>query len=87
MTTCELVKGDMFLCTMNDMEGISRLMTINVFKKKIELIIDWEENVYSYDLKRIPATGDDPYFILHQGNGLYLIDPINKKFYSLRDDD
>ena len=87
VTNAEIVKGDMLLCTMNDTEEISKLMTIDVCEKKTELVIDWEETVYSYDLKKIPGTGEDPYFILHQGNGLYLIDPINKKNYNLRYDD
>merc|ERR1739848_810562 len=50
------------------------------------MIIDQKENLYSFDLQKVPGTGDDAYFILHQGNGLSLIDPMNKKSYSLRFD-
>ena len=62
-------------------------MTVNVEEETCDLVLDQKENVYAFDLEKIPVTGEDVFFILHLGTGLYLIDPINKKSYNLRFDD
>lgn len=61
-------------------------MTVDIDEETTELIIDQEKNCYSFDLQKIPGTGDDSFFILHQESGLYLIDYVNKKSYNLRID-
>ena len=43
--------------------------------------------MFAFDLKKVPGTGDNAYFILHTQKGLSLIDPDNKKSYELRYDD
>ena len=87
VTNASIVKDDLLLCTLNDQTGVSKLMTVDVDEEKVEMIIDQKESLYSFDLQKVPGTGEDIYFILHQGNGLYLIDPLNKKSYNLRYDD
>ena len=87
VTNTAIIKDDLILCTVNDAEGISKLMTVDVDEETTELIIDQKESVYAYDLEKVPGTGDDAYFIMHTGKGLSLIDPANKKSYDLRFDD
>ena len=63
-------------------------MTVDVDKQKKErLIINWFDKHFTFDLQKIPGTGEDVYFILHYDTGLYLIDPLNHKSYSLRNDE
>ena len=87
VTNACIIKEDLLLCTLNDPEGISKIMTVDVDEETTELIIEKKENVYAFDLEKIPGTGEDVFFIMHSGQGLYLIDPINKKSYNLRYDD
>ena len=65
VTNAAIIKDNLLLCTMNDQEGISKLMTVDVDEEVTELIIDQKENFYSFDLQKVPGTGDDAYFILH----------------------
>ena len=83
VTNAEIIKDDLLICTINDQDGISQLMTVNVDEDKTELIIDQKENKCAFDLTKIPGTGEDAYFIMHTGTGLFLIDPLNHKSYTL----
>lgn len=40
VTNAEIIKEDLLLCTLNDQEEISKLMTVDVDKEATELIID-----------------------------------------------
>ena len=87
MTNAQIIKDDLLLCSINDQDGISKLMTVDVDEEKEELLIDAKEPKCAFDLQKIPGTGEDAYFVLHLANGLFLIDPLNKKSYTLRYDD
>ena len=85
-----LIKDGYLLCALNDEDGISKLMTVDLDADKdhkTELVLDQNEEFNSFDLDKVPGTGDDAYFILHQAQGLYLIDAINKMSYVLSYDD
>lgn len=71
------------LCTMNNEAGSSIIATVNVEDGTTEVIKDQKEKIFSYDLERVPGC-EEAYFILHQGGGLYLIDPSTKTMYNLR---
>ena len=87
VTNACLIKGDKFLCTLNDQEAGYKLVTVDVEEETTDVLIEKAELQFSFDLEKIPGTGEDVYFILHQGDGLYLIDPLTKKSYQLRQDD
>ena len=86
ITNAEVIQGDLVLCTLNDEEGISKIMTVDLENEMSELVLDHGKELYAFDLERIPGGGEDYFFILHLSNGLELIDPINKKSYNLRMD-
>ena len=84
VTNCEVIEGDLMLCTLNDEDGISKLMTVNVETEEVDLVLEQGKDLFAFDLEKVPCSGEDHFFILHQNTGLDLIDPINKKSYNLR---
>ena len=86
ITNAEIIQGDLILCTLNDEDGISKIMTVNVEDETCDLVIDHGKELYAFDLEKVPGGEEDYFFILHLSSGLDLIDPINKKSYNLRMD-
>ena len=65
VTNAQIIKADLLLCTINDKNGISKLVMIDIEANKSKLVIDQKEKYYSFDLEKIPGTGEDAFFILH----------------------
>lgn len=86
VTNCEVIVGDLLLCALNDEDGISKIMTLNVEDESVDIVIDHGKEVYAFDLERVPGGGENVFFILHLNTGLELIDPMSKKSYNLRMD-
>ena len=84
MTNVELVAGDLIFVALNCEEGISKLFTVDTATEETGLVIDEDDYSSSFDMDRVPsAEGTGNYFILHQGNGLHLVDPQHKRMYTL----
>merc|ERR1712029_71467 len=88
VSNIEQLQEDIMFCTLNenDKDHTSKLMTVNIETGETDIVRDQKEELYSFDLERVPGTDDHPYFILHNQSGLYLVDPLNKKMYVLRAD-
>ena len=38
VTNCEIIQGDLVICTLNDEEGTSKIMTVNVETEEVDLV-------------------------------------------------
>ena len=59
MTNAEVVKDDLVLVTLNDEEGLAKLMTIDTASEAVELILDQDDYSNSYDLDKVPSSDED----------------------------
>ena len=73
------------LCALNDEDGVSKILTVNITDGTTEEIIDQKEKIYTFDMEKVPGT-EENYFIIHQSTGLSLIEPSTKRISSLRID-
>ena len=74
------------ICSLNDEEGISKIMMVDVENEMSEVVIDHGKDLYAFDIEKMPCSGEHNFFILHLSTGLELVDPNNKKTYNLRMD-
>ena len=86
VTNAEIIQGELLICSLNDEEGISKIMMVDVENEMSEVVIDHGKDLYAFDIEKMPCSGEHNFFILHLSTGLELVDPNNKKTYNLRMD-
>ena len=82
VTNAGMCSTDEILLTVKENDSANKLVIFN-FETKVEtVIVQPEDATYFLDMARIPGNpGEAPYFIVHQGTGLLLINTEKHRHY------
>lgn len=83
VTNCAIINEDEVLCSIQHQES-NQLVILNLETMEQKLIIEPTGALYILDITKIPS-GDaaNPYFILHTGKGISMVNVQNFKTYDL----
>ena len=83
VTNCTVLNEDEVLCSLQS-DDCNKLVVLNLDTLEVKIVIDTDVAIYFLGIGKIPSSDKNfPYFILHTGKGISIVNTDKSKCYDL----